>query len=569
MAKIKHKDLTRGVKLTVDHVYDTINNAVTEINNSNIEQNQLNTPYGTFRVNLPIPFIDSSFFSFPDDSGSRPFGIPFVLYPPQDRMQVEEGVPYSYQIDKNTLEIILTEIQISFSQRGEGVCIPDSHYNKTIPAPFSADAGKLNFRDVVDAYDLSMAVVEKQQTIFNPDVISPEREVFSVEIPGDAFSGKSFRFNPYVVKDINKAINPYKTYVFLLYCNGLYNRDNVSFFESYVLPGIQVSLKFKSPLIQRDVDNRPNSEVVNIPTKHDGNKDNPSLYIDTPLANNAIRAQGSDGVSTSLYTVDKVFTDKLKGGYTEFSESPPNQEIGDDSCYEVMTLPLFGGSLHGGILYEDAYLQAYWSGGEYRQAGVVTPQILNDRRVWPIKFPFVVHHIVLAWNWSMFTANVLGVDYVANEVPDHIQVDVNIGIGRGLQADDMGYEEIAKHTMQFPAIRVPNNNWEQRLLDKIKIHNTSFELGFDWELHNIPLDFSVYIGNGVFPQGSPHYIGKARTPTQPRSGFSAILGQEQFIEARVRIKKTIEDPLVLNPQGILAGYGGHFLYLLGKKHLVG
>ena len=46
MAKIEHKDLSRGVKLTVDHVYDTIESAVTEINNSNIESNQLKTPKG-------------------------------------------------------------------------------------------------------------------------------------------------------------------------------------------------------------------------------------------------------------------------------------------------------------------------------------------------------------------------------------------------------------------------------------------------------------------------------------------------------------------------------------------
>ena len=64
MSKIEHKDLSRGVKLTVDHVYDTIESAVTEINNSNIESNQLKTPKGSFRLNWHLPYVTSDFFSF-------------------------------------------------------------------------------------------------------------------------------------------------------------------------------------------------------------------------------------------------------------------------------------------------------------------------------------------------------------------------------------------------------------------------------------------------------------------------------------------------------------------------
>lgn len=60
MAKVTRKKMGRGVELTVDQVFDPIKEMRDEI--GNIEAEQMQARYATFRLNFNIPWLGSKYF---------------------------------------------------------------------------------------------------------------------------------------------------------------------------------------------------------------------------------------------------------------------------------------------------------------------------------------------------------------------------------------------------------------------------------------------------------------------------------------------------------------------------
>lgn len=454
MAKITRKKLARGTKLQVDQMHGPAADTATQLSAGRISQDQLEAGNSTFRVNLFVPYIGMQLFqpfnfngnpalftttggwdgSAPvmrTDPGKRPFGIPFILPPTQELFQSTGSAgSAAFNLDETTPTAILEEVSFSFDQRGEPAAIDDNFSNDFKSFPQYADSaatrispgmggssryqGSLNYRKI-DSYNLKLAIMSKSQYYFGNTDKTMEREVWGVEIPFDAYSGDHLRLNPINISDISQAMHPYKSYVFLIYCDDL-NHDEYIYWDntdnslvswgtwkptdavdSQALVSVNVSLKFKQPLLNRDL-NSGGSVVQNIPTSHNGVPDTFTLSVTKPAAGDVISADNAtSGFSTNLHKVDKVFRDKLNAGYDEDGATAIRQSLAQDSGYEIIAVPLMSNRRWGCVLSGNyARCEPYIDKDD-----AAADQIIADRRIIPIKYPVVIHHAFLAWNWMV------------------------------------------------------------------------------------------------------------------------------------------------------------------------
>ena len=76
MAKITRKKLSRGAKLTPEHVYPPLADAASQLTGVSIEKEQMQAPMAPFRVNLTLPYLAGD--SLPHGTATIPFVLPPV-----------------------------------------------------------------------------------------------------------------------------------------------------------------------------------------------------------------------------------------------------------------------------------------------------------------------------------------------------------------------------------------------------------------------------------------------------------------------------------------------------------
>lgn len=613
MSKIDRKRLARGTKLTPDHLFDPLTDgastgAAHQINQSNIGVEQLNTPSAPFRVNLHIPYLASDIH---DDEDQASFGVPFTLPPLQEFFDVTTATTgstgeFGPNITDTTPRIMLDEFSFSFGQRAENAAIADQFYGDADGTAGrdgeSGDTGKMTFDGSVDL-NLRISLREKApmrfSTVGYPNAYDVEnveiqKEVFGIDVPNTFFLDPDVRLNPFVVTDINKSINPYSTYMLVIEAPGLVKPSSGGN-KTLCLPSVQASLRFRHPLVTRDM----GADIQNLPDNTTQNNRGAkgtraaagaSITITEPAAGSIITADQAGGVSNEMATIDKVFKDKLKGGYDEYAMRPALEELQEDAGYEVITVPLFNNRVNGGILENDIASEPYvvTSGGNQTQVW--------DRRIIPLSYPISVHHVVLAWNWSAFFPRTGLTVPASQQVPNiaTFEADVGVGIGTGLRSDGWGYNQLARLAIRSPtdtssATNIPPATWRFASIDRIKYRRRSIlrqgsvltnfsesqRNAWDWELHQVPIvTDGVTNGAGYFTQGKPFFASRTWTLNQQRNNVMSTgspaapikEGQEQFLEVRMKISDTA-GLNNLATGSVISGYGGHFVYIIGKKHL--
>jgi hypothetical protein len=613
MAKINRKKLARGTKLLTDHTHAALSSEATKLSAATVAREEFETPNGTFRINLSIPELNSSFVSLGYSLGDaatdadpppRPFAIPFTLVPFQEftqvtapTLRVKDGIS---TLSTAAPRYYLDEISFSFDQRAEPGAIAD-RYNNTASGVISNDSGRVFYgtqKPSKPAYDIRLSITEKSQVFFDQDeniklnAVSAKteagREVWSFEVGGLDYNVRSLRPNPLLIEDINVVFEPYKTYVFMIQADGLAQDLTTAAGNkmSFAMPNIMASLKFRTELTTRDTGNT----IQNIPS-HNGAVNTSTVTVNTPAAGASVPAEGATGLSTNMATLDDVFRERLSGGYTQTCEMTAIQRFADDSCYDVIAVPLMQNRRmqviqSGATALEEPYIAATGAG----------TQILADRRIIPITDPMTIHHVILGWNWQICTHNNQGTGssngfYIPETAG--FTVDVGVGLGTGLQSDRYDYRQIASHSMVAPDYQAnAGTDWYSRVIDRISSCQKSelilhpkmqvtlagpTYVDFPWwdmELHQVPIVGSG--GAGYYSQGKPVFVGKGRDNTQTRSalnGSSTWNGDENFLEVRMTIKDT-STTLETSPTGgmatgefIYSGYQGHFVYLLCKKSL--
>ncbi len=89
MSKITRKKLARGTELVKEHV-EVAYNAREEFKDGTIGNEQMETPYSEFSVNLNFPWLDSKYFH-DNNEGKDPFYMSFCLPPVQEQMSKSRG----------------------------------------------------------------------------------------------------------------------------------------------------------------------------------------------------------------------------------------------------------------------------------------------------------------------------------------------------------------------------------------------------------------------------------------------------------------------------------------------
>jgi len=594
VAKVSRKRLARGTKLTTDHIQTPMASIASEINNGTIEQEQLADNDGSFRINLHIPYLASDFpFSTDATSGGAmqefaAFSIPFTLPPTQDMFAATAS---GFALDEEQPFLTLDEVSFSFDQRGEPCAVKDQ-MKDNLGAELYDVSGNMDF-DMVDSYDLSIGLVEKPQEYFGESEFNFQKTVFSAPLSYQLFQADTRRFNPFLVTGINASLSPYKTYAFTIRAPALgQTGSKPATRKSQALVSVQISLKVRATMMQRDVYDAGANALQNWPTtdaflaRRSRAVIGQSITVTPPAANDPILADtgaAATAVSTVMGTIDEEFRHRLAGGVDENCETAPLQQLLDDSSYEVLAVPLMNNRRYGGIISRYVNEEPYSAGA----AGPVW-----DRRVVPIYYPMVIHHVVLAWNWNRFYANdpTGGASPdVADNVPASVNftAEVGVGIGEGLRSDGQGYQQIAGMTITKPADpHQPSAGWRTTMFDRcsanagISTTGTNYQsngavrpapattgnFNWEWELHSMPLVGAG--GSGYYATGHPIFVGKAWSPTAPRTNIagvaSTVAGREEFLEVRMKISDSGGFPV--NDE-VVSGYQGHWVYIIGKKFL--
>lgn len=604
MTKVTRTKLARGTKINPDHVHVPLSGIASQINSGNVDAVQLQQKQGTFRINLNFASIGAEGPFRTQD----PWSVPFCLPPLQEYWDVTTHAPSGFvgglkqwNTNQDTPQIFLDELSLGFDQRDAPAAIVSE-------GDFSG-AGGLNTAmnecdySTLQAYDFTISLVEKSQKFFGgtDELYRADRTVFSIPLEEVLFSGLERRENPLLLSDINQAMNPYKTYAFVIHAPNLYKTTGMQDVNYYAFISMTISMKFRTDLVRREeYDSGAGKTPQNFPTKdsHQAKRSRTAIgqaiSITSPVAGDTITADDAKGVNTNYELIDRVFREKMRGGYNTLGEVAGRQELDQDASYEVIAVPLMGNQICGGIIDFRAGDAPYCD-----HTAAEAAQVIADRRFIPIVRPLVIHHVVLAWNWQKFQTYITGGGQQTTASPSRatgapyastFKCEVGVGALAGLRGDMRTYQSIASHTMTGPygPTGEPNVGWSLNEIDRIRIGDQSADqrtvaatgaaIGhWDWELHYIPIRGAANPaggGSGYYSTDKPFFLGKGWSPVSGRTnvvnsaGSSAPLtiGQEQVIEVRMRIT----DP-TLGLHGTnrfnLTGYGGHYVYLICKKAL--
>ena len=147
MSSITRKKLARGTKLYPEQVAGPLSSAATALS-GNIAPEQMQEPKSTFRVNLHVPYVDSTFWGINSAYEDVCYSIPFTLPPFQQDTDITAGtvrsIPNTYQYSPAAPRFYLDEISFGFDQRDEACVIADRLFDYTAGTNAVFD-GEMNY----------------------------------------------------------------------------------------------------------------------------------------------------------------------------------------------------------------------------------------------------------------------------------------------------------------------------------------------------------------------------------------------------------------------------------------
>jgi hypothetical protein len=559
MADLVYK-LRRGIKLMLEHVYTPVQTFLTRVTSTGISSETMSTGRGTFRLSLHQPAIDHA-------QNSKTVIIPFILPPLQEYFAVDGSATRP--------SVRLEEVSIGFDQMGGATAIKGR--GSAIGTPDEALAGNLKFKVSLRAKKLNL------EGIYD----TYQDEVWSTELSAANFQSWTARSNPIAIDNLHIDISQNASYALCIEPTKLTNAGAAA--DYIAIWSLLVSLKFSHDLIARD----SGATIQNIPSAHDGARAVSAKVFTPPASDAVITADTATGVSKAFELLDSYVRSKYRGGYLRDStrhDTAPFESILTDAGYEVIAVPMFGnllsvtgGTSGGGGLTPNTELPYVDLAGGWDKTGQ-----FFDRRIIPIQYPLTVHHVICARNYSTYATG-------GNlSLPSTFTEYVGVGIGAGLLGQKYTYEQVA--FAEFGYGSKPN------IIDRIGedrvMEATGSTDGYIWELHSVPLVHPVgTTGAGYVTQGKPYYAGRSITNTSTVAGYTPstsarrnvgighgagnrvpnTAGHENFIEVRWKFLDSqspagIEGANYVDSDGnksrALVGFGGNWVYLICKKHLV-
>ena len=527
MSKLNFKRLSRGVKLLTDHIHTQLQAALSLVTSTKVPEANLEQNAGISRLTFSWPVAK---FLAPNTLTAA-----FNLLPPQNEFRAD-GI-----LDPDDATYILDTLSFSFDVRDEAARISS--------AAAAGGEGQLDFVDT-DKLSFKVSLFEKSALHFGGDS-AIDKTVFSLDYPSTLYLGQYNRSNPSVLEDIGATINPYRTYLLAVDCSTYLDDANVQ------ANSIMVSMTFKSKLRSRDsgsasVQNMPQGSELSGAQQYGGSYVS-AQTITTPAAGSVIKAEttGADtGVQGSFEKVDEAVRQGLSGGYNTKGRRFGYESLLNDASYQIIAVPMWGNGWFVQKGSADNALLPYMGSTPY------SDQVI-DRRIIPIHYPMVIHHVMCCINYSGLTV----------PTTNTYEFDVGVGIGCGMRSDSHSYRQVARATIGKTT--APFDSYEGSsglyLLPDVR-----------GSMYNVPL-----VGTGgtgaISPTGKPFYVGQSDSPEELRSAAAQVVGgapvaiasidgKEQWIEVRMGFKDSAGIDNMPANEG-LVGYGGHWVYIIGKRHV--
>lgn len=567
---ISFKRLRRGVKLLAEHIYDPIHTTLQLLTASGVTHDHLDTPSGSFRINLYIPVyttVSGGTAAILGGFGdTNPQSIPFFIPPFQEYTRDALGFNTSTRPD-----VFLREVSLSTDTRAEPVALQDYWTD--------VDAGAANHQSAEGDMRSNAAEDMGYELIIYSKDISPSRPtrfeniIYRMEVPAAALNQSVLRLNPYVQSGLKVEIDPEKAYLAQFTAKkGLLPKPQFS---------VSMSMKFSHQLVARDT----TANIQNIPS-HNGVFAPVTESFVKSAANDAIVATGAKGINTGFEKIDDLFTGKLRGGYNRFSQRhEPGTDLKAENIlecagYDVLAVNLFSGfwAVKGGTggTVADGYMRAQ----DLPYLNATANTWTFDRRIIPLPFPMTIHHVFASVNFS-------GTKGQMSRLPTTSNFKNRIGVGlmTGIRADKYTYDQVAylEWDNTFAATIDRSAEW---LDDSLAAPG---ERSQGYFFHTVPVPLVGSGGNTFDPiggisytQGRPVFAGQgvysasaSYAPTHTRSNINTgapnCAGAEQALEVRWSFGDTTNGMVhtaTYPNQEMVLGLGGHWVFIYGKKHLV-
>ena len=537
MSKLNFKRLSRGVKLLTDHIHAQLQSALTLVTSTKVPQENLEQNAGVSRLSFSWPVAQGIVVGTPDNYLSAAFN----LLPPQEEFR-NDGI-----LNPDDPTLILDTLSFSFDVRDEAARLQSS----AVGFPATSTEGALDFTDV-DKLSFKISIFEKIPNGFSgaTSATNFDKTVFSIDYPNTLYSGKYNRNNPVVLEDIGVMMNPYRTYLLVVDCSSYLSSSN------FQVNSVMVSMTFNSTLRLRD---SGSTNVQNIPqsTELAGGEQYGGSYVSaetitTPAAGAVIKAEttGSDtGVQGSFEKIDAAVRHGLSGGYTTKGRRFGYESLLNDAAYQVIAVPMWG----NGWLVKPGQV---WN--QYLPYMGVTPysDTVVDRRIIPIHYPMVIHHVTCFLNYQECSPPTTGT----------FSYQVGVGIGCGLRSDSHSYRQVAFKKIDSATVPFDNYTASPTAVGTVSGYG---------KIYDIPLVGTGGLGLSL-TTGKPFYVGQTnsteelRSPAAEAVGGAAVSqpsidGKEQWIEVRMSLGDSAGIENMPASQG-LVGYGGHWVYIIGKRH---
>tara|TARA_R100000664_G_C2751198_1_gene138476 strand:+ start:70 stop:1662 length:1593 start_codon:yes stop_codon:yes gene_type:complete len=523
------KRLTRGVKLLVDHIFDPITTALLSLTGNGISRGEYEKNQGTFRVNFNFP-VANNFMSGPANTQTSLLTAPFILPPLQDEFGQEITSINNYE---------LIEVSVGQDTRCEAAAIKSAVLGPT-------EVGGLQLGNAF-AFSLSIKTKKREPLVSNDF----NQEVFSMEIPEIALLNPYSRLNPHVQSGISIPFNYENSYLISITPKTDYSPVNLF-----------VSLKFKSKLRQRDLENTSQNQTSFAARSFVYQP--PSL----PVADSVIKADTSVGINTNFKLIDSFIDRKFRGGFNRSGLTNYKEALYHDAGYEVISVPMFGSWPHvsGGPRYATPRVGNDLPFETLPWVNLASNLYTTmDRAVIPINYPLTVHHVIVAMNYTGGSGE--RVERPTNAVAPSLKHEVGVGLMSGNRSDNIEHQQVAYVS------------WLPSTIDTYRIDKIDFNQGgapiygsngYSWDLINCPLVLTN--GVGYTPQGKPVFLASGTSANSTRTDLAGTpppaKGGEQVLEIRWKISNGTDNPASWTSRQSILGYGGCWVYLICKKTVI-
>lgn len=624
--------LARGTRLQIGHLHDLPDTIDAQMAASNVSlRGEARAPWEVC-WNIPgldSTFFEHAALASNDERlGASGWFVPVCFPPMQEDFEFPQILSNIPRLVIEELVFSFDQRGESAAIVGQGWNMTDvGAYDPWVvrTATEMASQGKLDTQNTTPLTNLRLTLWSKPQTWQGSplggagDTVDATRQKYlvteqhlDIEVPVTVLTAASFRDNPFVVRDLSITVDPFRTYLLGIHAPNM-NATVGGVTARWALVNVLLTMRGVGELLARDVG------CQNQPTRHAGAKLAPSPALDAgrPTDPAEINADGHDGGPRRIQVIDEELRKGLRGGYTKHGANPPlGNHLALDACFDIIAVPMWGnqpcGIFDGGndgggapLPVGTSGLVSYTGLGDgsgappaWGGAGPVT-----DRRIVLIDYPFTIHHVVAAHNWQgCGTKN----DKAERFLPMNLDGGINsgdithtvgVGIGHAIRMDASAardrvcYQQVAHR--EITLFGTVDLAYQEAVVDRI-CQPSDVEQAEPrppiWELWSVP----IVERTGDTPrhwygkqtagtdQGIPFWVGRSIVGvTDLRSNVGAVggasaapatAGLEQFIEVRWSIGLNNGEEFATlgaaDQRTILSGYGGGWVYLLGKKHLV-